>query len=56
MKYYNPIDVVNRALFTGLEKKKSLKVIQRYIRMKYKISISSKSLSTRADNYKPAFS
>lgn len=47
---------INQAIETGAKKRKSVKVIQRYLRMKYRINISSSSLNARIEKAKPSFS
>lgn len=46
---------INQAIESGVKKRKSLKVIQRYLRMKYKINISSSTLKVRLERAKVSY-
>lgn len=45
-------DLINSLLIKAIRKKKSLKVVQRYLRMRYHIRISQKALDNREQDIK----
>lgn len=48
--------IINQAIESATKKRKTVKVIQRYLRMKYRINISSSSLNARIEKAKLSFS